>query len=653
MGAGLSLVVVFLAVLSIPVSVAEELGLARGEAAGWILAVYGLPGVLTIALVVRYRQPLLVTGNVFILIFVASLGTELAWSELIGASIVAGALVLVIGPLGLTDRLATWLPAPIVYGLLAGAVLPFVIQLFTALGEERLMVGLTLAAYVVGHRVLGARLAILPALVVGLAVAGLAGELGGAPAALPTPAFTVPRFSPRAILTATPVMVVLITVQANVPSVVFLRAEEYRPPERTLAVMSGVGTVGGSLLGPMGVSLSLPATALCAGPDAGEHDLRHRSAYVAGTASVVIALLAGFAAELATIVPRALLQAMVGLAVLGVLSVALGEVTRGPLRLGPLIAFAVALSDLSLLGLGPFFWALALGLGASLVMERDEWKRHREQTPDRMRADDEDRRRHGLAFDRSARDYEHGRPDYPDEIFELLRERCGLGPGTRVLEIGPGTGQATLRLLEIGAHVTAVEPGPALAARLAERAGEADLEVIVSSFEDAEPPEAAFDLVCSATAFHWVEPDVGLARAARTLREGGWLALWWTVFLDDDRPDPFRGALQELLEVKAPHLVADERAPLHHALDVATRSAEIDATGLFGPVEHGIFRWDGRHDVLGIRRFFETVSPWMALDDDLRAELLEDVERLAAERFGGEVVRPYQTVIYTARRLPR
>lgn len=380
-GAALSLIVIFVAVLSIPLSVASELELSRAESTGWILGIYGLAGVLGIVLALRYRQPLLVTANIFILIFVASLGTELRWAELVGASMVAGAAVLFLGPLGLTERLAAWLPAPIVFGLLAGAVLPFVVDLFTALGEEQLLVGGMLVAYVVGRFFLGPQgPAILPALVVGLVLAAATGELGPAPqAALPVPALTVPEFSLRAIVTATPVMIVLITLQANVPSVVFLRSQGYEPPERTVTGVSGAGTVMGSLLGPMGVSLSLPATALCAGPDAGERSVRHRSVYIAGGTSTAIALLAGFAAELAAILPQALLQAAVGLAVLGVLTMAIERIATGPLRLGPVFAFAIALSDLNLFGLGPFFWALAGGLLVSLVLEREGWKALRDE----------------------------------------------------------------------------------------------------------------------------------------------------------------------------------------------------------------------------------------------------------------------------------
>lgn len=106
-------------------------------------------------------------------------------------------------------------------------------------------------------------------------------------------------------------------------------------------------------------------------------------------------------------------------------------------------------------------------------------------------------RARGRLFDGRSHEYQEGRPGYPAAVFRLLRQRCGLGSGSQVLEIGPGSGQATLPMLRLGAQVTAVEPGAGLADRLVEQAGSADLTVIISSFEDAEVPDHRFDLVVS------------------------------------------------------------------------------------------------------------------------------------------------------------
>jgi SAM-dependent methyltransferase len=152
--------------------------------------------------------------------------------------------------------------------------------------------------------------------------------------------------------------------------------------------------------------------------------------------------------------------------------------------------------------------------------------------------DDETRLALAATFNGVADGYD-ARPDYPDVIYTLLADRCGCGPGSRVVEVGPATGLVTRRLVGLGAHVTAVEPGPALAQRLRERTAGAPVDVVVDTFEHAPLPTDAFDLLVAATSFHWIDPAVGVAKAADVLRPGGWIALWWTVFGDTSRPDPY------------------------------------------------------------------------------------------------------------------
>ena len=376
-GAVLSMAVIFIAVLAIPLGAAADLGLSQPETATWIVAIYGIPGAIALALALRFKEPLLLTGNIFVLIFISRLGGQVTWAELVGASIVAGGVVLLLEPLGLTKRLIAWLPAPIVFGLLAGAVLPFFVRMFTELSGAPFLVGGTLLTYLLARVFLEPKIpAILPALATGLLIAAVSGDLStlARTEIFITPVLTTPVFTFAAILTVTPVMVVLIEIQSNAPSIVFLKENEYEAPETTVTTISGLGTMAGSLLGPTGVSLSLPATALIAGPDAGEHDQRYVTAVTVAAVAMLVAVLAGLAVGLAAVIPVALLVTGVALAVIGILEHALARATAGPLVWGPLFAFAIALSELTLLGLGPFFWAIAGGLLVSLILERDEWK---------------------------------------------------------------------------------------------------------------------------------------------------------------------------------------------------------------------------------------------------------------------------------------
>ena len=254
-------------------------------------------------------------------------------------------------------------------------------------------------------------------------------------------------------------------------------------------------------------------------------------------------------------------------------------------------------------------------------------------------------------FDCVAGEYD-ARPDYPVAVFDALVAGCGLGPGTRVLEIGPGTGKATLPLLARGARVTAIEPGPALAEVLATHAAGRPLDVVVARFEDVELPPASFDLVASGTAYHWVDPHIGVAKIADALRDDTHAALWWTIWGDPDRPDPFREAIEPVLAEKAPQLVEEHASHEAYVRDLDARMALFDAADEFGAVERTVLRWEGHHEPAELRRVFATFAGWIALAEPTRTELLGDVERIARERFG-TVHRPYQTRLYTVRRRAR
>jgi SAM-dependent methyltransferase len=265
------------------------------------------------------------------------------------------------------------------------------------------------------------------------------------------------------------------------------------------------------------------------------------------------------------------------------------------------------------------------------------------------------RERRGL-FGSDVDSYDDGRPGYPDEVYLRLVDVCGLGGGSKVLEIGPGTGQATRCLLDRGASVVAVELSEALGARLSAKYEGRRLEVVVGAFESVELGESVFDIVASATAFHWVPPESGMTRSATLLRPGGWLALWWNVFGDPDRPDPFHDALVLVLSRLAPQLLdvpgaGNAVTGAHsYAMDADARIAEIVSTRRFGPPVHEVIRWTGRHSALQIRTLFASFSPWLALEPILRSRVLDALEALARNDFGGIVERPYLTPIYLAQR---
>ncbi|HEX3918777.1 MAG TPA: class I SAM-dependent methyltransferase [Caulobacteraceae bacterium] len=247
------------------------------------------------------------------------------------------------------------------------------------------------------------------------------------------------------------------------------------------------------------------------------------------------------------------------------------------------------------------------------------------------------------AFGHDPANYDAARPAYPEWVFEELRA-CGLGPGAAVFEIGAGTGTATRRLTGFGASVIAIEPD----ARMAEflREGSPTVEVRNETFEDADLPEAAFDLGLAATSFHWLDEAAALAKIARLLKPGGWWAALWNVFGDDSKPDPFHEATNDLLNAYKSPSAGQGGVPV--ALDGDPRIAAIDRTGAFEAVRHRISHWPLILDPDQVVRLYASYSEHAARPNG--DHVLAELRRIAVEQFGGRVTRNMTTVLYTARR---
>ncbi len=139
----------------------------------------------------------------------------------------------------------------------------------------------------------------------------------------------------------------------------------------------------------------------------------------------------------------------------------------------------------------------------------------------------DDLRRHlRLGFDRGAEDYQRTRPVCPPQLFDDLLQLAGLKAGDRVIEIGCGTGQATVSLAERGLAITAVELGPELAALARRRlTGFPAAKVVTCPFEDWRAQDALFDAVVAVSSLHWIDPQLRYSKPYGLLRSGGAMAV--------------------------------------------------------------------------------------------------------------------------------
>jgi SAM-dependent methyltransferase len=280
-----------------------------------------------------------------------------------------------------------------------------------------------------------------------------------------------------------------------------------------------------------------------------------------------------------------------------------------------------------------------------------------------------DARSYGRVFDAVAEDYDRHRPTYPDVLIDRACE--GIGPGATVLEIGCGTGQLTRSLLARGLRVTAVEPGQQLIARARNQLdGVGDVRFVNARLEDVSLPRAQYSAVFSASAIHWIDPDVSWRKAADALVDDGSLALVSYFGLDDPRSADDQQTLRAAITTIAPERGADW--PIYRNLadtlaGIGTRrdnlsevwawlgSYEIargyaadlfdDAQGVAVPIqlEHTA---DELNAVLG------TMSFWAGLSTRQRDDLIAENQSFH-QRLGRPIRSSVVACLVVARRQPR
>ena len=292
-----------------------------------------------------------------------------------GANLLAGVLMVLLGALGIGKRIMTWLPFPIVMGMFAGSILEYGTRLVSATVEDALVAGTCVLCYLAGRLVSDPRLPPVGLAAVGGAIAiSLRGNSVGIDFAWSAPVLAIPQmsFRPAPFAAITLPMIVLSMGLGNVQGLGFLQAQSYKVAVTPVSVLVGIASTVNAIFGGHPAIVARTGVAMLAAKEAGPAEARYWGVVVSALLTLFIAFAGTSIAALVGVLPKSYIFALAGLAILGALQDSLEKSFSGPLRFGALVAFLIAVTPFAVLGISSAFWALLAGLAASVLLERQE-----------------------------------------------------------------------------------------------------------------------------------------------------------------------------------------------------------------------------------------------------------------------------------------
>lgn len=351
----------------------EANGLSAAQISSWIFGIYVFGGLISFVMALYYKMPITGAYSIPGAVLVVAALKDYTFGEMVGAFIAAGVIVLVIGLTGLVQKVATWLPFPIVMAMIAGALIRFGVGVVDAAQALPVVVGAAIVGYLLLSRVIRTIPGVVGALVFGSVAAAITGSFSPLPGGLvlSAPELVAPSFSFGAILAVGVPLAILVIGAENTQAMGVLMVERYRPPFNSMTVISGVAGLVTALFGGHNANIAGPMTAICSSEQAGANkDGRYAASVVNGALFLLFGVFASVAVGIVGTLPSELIAALAGLAMIGVLLQAFqSSFGNARFQVGALVALVVAMSGVTIFQISAPFWSLVAGVATTLILE--------------------------------------------------------------------------------------------------------------------------------------------------------------------------------------------------------------------------------------------------------------------------------------------
>ena len=371
-------VVAFLFSVTGPVAIILSIGaagnLSEADISSWLFGGFFLTSIISIVFSLAYRQPLVFLWSIPGAVIVGPALAHLSLAEVVGAYVVTGIAMLLLGLSGWVRRAMDAVPMPIVMAMVAGVFLRFgtgLVQAFTQDLPIALSMTLTWLALTALPRLARRVPPLIAALAVGALVIAMEGTFkpgSGALFGIVSPELYVPKFSwPALVELVAPLTITVLTVQ-TAQGIAILTTNGHRPPTNAITVACGIGALVTGLVGAVSTCLTGPVNAVIS--TVGQKERQYTAALCVAVLAMAFGLLAPFFTRLLLATPPAFIAVLAGLAMLRVLQSAFTASFAGPFSFGALVCFLVTVADVSIFRIGAPFWGLVFGVAASRLLER-------------------------------------------------------------------------------------------------------------------------------------------------------------------------------------------------------------------------------------------------------------------------------------------
>lgn len=254
------------------------------------------------------------------------------------------------------------------------------------------------------------------------------------------------------------------------------------------------------------------------------------------------------------------------------------------------------------------------------------------------------------AFDTVAKIYDEVRPSYPNELIENIVENTKVDKKSKLLEVGAGTGKATIQMAEKGLNIHCVELGANLAEILKDKCKEyLNVKVDISSFEEWKQSEyEQFDLIYSAQAFHWMDEKTKYKRCHELLKEDGYLALFW--YQGVSEKSEVGDELGAMIENYVPGFSNKEVCGQSHEESLKMRKKEILDSKLFKDIKIFEYPFENKMNADEYLKVLSSYSKFTCLEEKIKEKILKETKEII-EKHGGFVSSKLMYSLFISKRI--